>query len=230
GREITLPRESLLHPQFCYIALGHAHRFQDLNAGKQPPLVYCGSPERVDFSEAEEPKGFVIVEIKSVQSSGLSVQSVDQQLSTPNSQLLPAAASAKAGSTHYEFVETPARRFVTMDVNLKPGEGTAEVLEEIAARQTEDAVVKVILRSQEEATVDEREIRRALADAHFVTPVSREIENPPARLRAPGLVQGWENPLSALEEYLKTTSLSEERKARLRTAAAKLTQDTSRRA
>jgi len=191
GREVLLPREALLQPEFCYIALGHLHRFQDLNPGKQPPLVYCGSPERVDFSEETEPKGFVI-------------------------------ATINDSEVNYEFVETPARRFVTVDLHLEAGESTLEVLEAIAEREVANAVVKVILRSEDDIPADEQEIRRALETAAWTTPITREVEKPAARLRAPELAKGWQDPLLALEEYLKTTRYSDERKITLRQAAAKL--------
>jgi DNA repair protein SbcD/Mre11 len=218
GREVLLPREALLQPEFCYIALGHLHRFQDLNPGKQPPLVYCGSPERVDFSEEHEAKGFVIVEIESSEPAlseieGSRVQSSERtNPSGLNPQFL----------TSYEFVETPARRFVTVDLRLQAGESTLEVLEAIAEQEVAGAVVKVVLRSEEEIPADEQEIRRALQSAAWTTPITREVERPAARLRAPELAKGWQDPLLALDEYLKTTRYSEERKAALRQAAEKL--------
>lgn len=192
GREIVLPRDALAREEFRYVALGHVHSFQELNPGSRPPIVYAGSPERVDFSEEHEPKGFVMVEL------------------------------ADDGGCSYEFVPTPARRFVTVDLCLEPGAGTLDVLDAIAQRQVAGAVVKVILHSLEEIAIDDGEVRQALSEAAYVLPIAREIERPPARLRAPGLAQGWSDPVAALEEYLKTTRFSEERKAQLRSAAAKL--------
>lgn len=49
-------------PPFDYIALGHLHRHQNLNIDHQPPLIYSGSLERIDFGEKEE-KGFCLVEL-----------------------------------------------------------------------------------------------------------------------------------------------------------------------
>jgi exonuclease SbcD len=214
--EITLPREALARPEFAYVALGHVHTFQDLNPNGAPPLVYCGSPERVDFGEEKEDKGFVIVDIESMGHKsgviGRETNADSTELMTHDSRL----------TTHYEFVETPARKFITVDVQLEPGSGTTQVLEAIAEQEIEDSVVKLVLHSSEEMAVDVREIQRALGGAAFATPVSREVEHPPARLRAPDLAQHWGNPLAALEEYLHTTRYSEERKAQLRTAAKSL--------
>ncbi len=38
------------NPAFDYVAMGHIHKHQDLNRGGNPPVVYCGSIERIDFS------------------------------------------------------------------------------------------------------------------------------------------------------------------------------------
>lgn len=62
--EPTVSRSDLANAAFDYVALGHIHRFQDLNKGSHPPVVYCGSMERVDFSEEGEQKGFVVVELE----------------------------------------------------------------------------------------------------------------------------------------------------------------------
>lgn len=58
---LFLPSQLAREP-FDYVALGHLHRHQDLNAKQQPPIVYAGSIERIDFGEKEE-KGFCLVTI-----------------------------------------------------------------------------------------------------------------------------------------------------------------------
>ena len=43
---------------------GHIHRHQDLHQGAQPPVVYAGSIERIDFGEEREDKGFVWAQVE----------------------------------------------------------------------------------------------------------------------------------------------------------------------
>lgn len=61
GQDLVLPRSLFIHPGVAYVALGHIHRHQALH--HDPPMVYPGSLERVDFGERDEPKGCVLVEI-----------------------------------------------------------------------------------------------------------------------------------------------------------------------
>ena len=61
GNDPTLLPSELAIKPFDYVALGHLHRYQDLNSKGYPSVVYSGSIERVDFGERKEPKGFCIV-------------------------------------------------------------------------------------------------------------------------------------------------------------------------
>ncbi len=60
GDDLVLPPSLVKRPDFAYVALGHIHKAQNLNEGGQPPVIYPGSIERVDFGEAEDDKFFVI--------------------------------------------------------------------------------------------------------------------------------------------------------------------------
>jgi len=62
GKDVKVPLSVLLHPKLKFVALGHIHKPQILNS-KDPAVVYCGSPDRIDFSEAQDQKGFVVFEI-----------------------------------------------------------------------------------------------------------------------------------------------------------------------
>ena len=59
GREIQLPPTTLMPEGVDYVALGHVHKHQAVRT--QPPMVYPGSIERIDFGEINETKGYVMV-------------------------------------------------------------------------------------------------------------------------------------------------------------------------
>lgn len=63
GRDLVISPALFKDPRLDYVALGHIHKFQDLNKGKHPPVVYSGSIERVDFGEINDTKGYVIAEV-----------------------------------------------------------------------------------------------------------------------------------------------------------------------
>lgn len=63
GRDLVLPGSLVKDSRLDYVALGHIHKNQDLNAGAHPPVIYPGSIERVDFGEAQDEKFFVIADV-----------------------------------------------------------------------------------------------------------------------------------------------------------------------
>lgn len=63
GSDLLLSGSLVRDPRLDYVALGHIHKSQDLNAGAHPPVIYPGSIERVDFGEAKDDKFFVIAEV-----------------------------------------------------------------------------------------------------------------------------------------------------------------------
>ena len=64
GKGFTIPMSMLVRSEFDYVALGHVHKHQNLNPSNDPPVVYPGSIERVDFSEEKEDKGYVLLEVE----------------------------------------------------------------------------------------------------------------------------------------------------------------------
>ncbi|WP_420455186.1 metallophosphoesterase family protein [Rubrivirga sp.] len=157
AHEPTFTVAQLAQPGVDYVALGHIHRFQDRNAqahaaGEGPPVVYSSSIERISFKEHDAEKGFVLVDID------------------------PAGAPGRR--TTFEFVPTPARRFVPIAVDATEApDPTAAVLAEIARHDIADAVVRVRYRvGEEQPAVDEAAVRAALADADTIAAVERELD------------------------------------------------------
>ncbi|HEY8283534.1 MAG TPA: exonuclease SbcCD subunit D [Chloroflexota bacterium] len=61
SQDLLIPRSIISRPRFSYVALGHIHKYQEVYA--RPLTVYAGSPERIDFGEEKEDKGYVLVDL-----------------------------------------------------------------------------------------------------------------------------------------------------------------------
>lgn len=192
-RLLTLGNDPMLNasmldlPNVGYHALGHIHKHQAVITGARP-VVYAGSINRVDFSEEDEPKGFVLVELQN-------------------------------GKSQFEFTPVKARPFLTIRSEPLTDAPTDEVVKAIlrAGRRVEGAIVRLQLsgpRSRVQA-IDEREVRRQLAGAHFLTPIQREYTDE-IRQRVAGAELQGKTPLELLALYFERQStVSAERREQL---------------
>ncbi|HLI52394.1 MAG TPA: exonuclease SbcCD subunit D [Thermomicrobiaceae bacterium] len=119
GNDLVVASEALGVSAFDYVALGHIHQHQVLNA--HPPVVYSGSLERIDFGEETETKGFVVVDI-------------DLERERPM-------------RADFRFHPVAARPFVTIRVQATGEEPLLEVERQIRARRIDlaGAVVRVLV-------------------------------------------------------------------------------------
>jgi len=187
GQEHALMLSNVAHPAFDYIALGHIHKHQVLS--ENPPVVYAGSLERLDFGEADDEKGFYLVEI---------------------------GEEAGKRAVSFDFHPVVGRRFLTIDANIEPAdiEPTATVLKAIAERvdEVKDAVVRlaISLPAEVEGQLRDSDIRNALGEAHYLT-IARNIKRE-TRVRLGGMAAEEISPLDALKSYLESKKgLSPER-------------------
>lgn len=137
---ILLPSQLAIQP-FDYVALGHLHRYQNLNQNGYPAIVYSGSIERIDFGERKEDKGFCDVKIH------------------------------KKDKTTHQFVKGPMRPFIQLDVALDHKQDqTEQIITEIKKYDITDAIVKIKyhFKTQCTDTVDLKLVQRACATALYI--------------------------------------------------------------
>ena len=145
GTDPVFMPSQLAIPPFDYVALGHLHRYQNLNESGNCPVVYSGSPERVDFGERKEPKGYCTVTIE---------------------------AENGVKKTSHSFVELSVRPMHQIEVTLKPEvDFTEQLLNAIAKYNLEGAVVKIVYHLPKGKTdlVDLTAVQKACKVAHYVT-------------------------------------------------------------
>jgi exonuclease SbcD len=151
GSDLILPPSLVQHTAFDYVALGHIHKHQSV--GEQPPAVYAGSLERIDFGEEKEAKGFVVVELERGRAAWRFVSlpartfvtiRVEAMLPDPTAQVLAAIGE-------HDIADAVVRLQIKLTATAEP-------------------------------LLDERTIRKALAPAFYVAAVAKEVERP-TRLR-----------------------------------------------
>ena len=193
GRDAVVAKSALDDPAWDYVALGHIHKHQSLNEDHQPPIVYAGSLERIDFGEEGDPKGFCWVE-------------------------LPREGSNEATTAvAWEFVEVDARPFVTIRADLREEDEPLEALHQAVARhEIEDAVVRLIvkLRAEQEPALRDYALRELLSDAYTIGSISREVERK-ARVRLGDQAPEEMTDRELLERYLEVKETPKERIAAL---------------
>jgi exonuclease SbcD len=152
--------------------MGHIHKHQVL--GEQPICVYPGSLDRIDFGEADDDKGFVVVDLARGQA---------------RIKRIP--------------VDVRAFKTIRADLTGAE-DPTAALLEAIARVDVEGAVVRLAYNLQAERAnaINEERVRESLTGA-FDLVWRPELVQGAARTRLPELNESVaDRPLEALAQYL----------------------------
>lgn len=192
ANEPEVPKAKIVQPyddyQFDYVALGHIHKHQDINKGGRPPVVYCGSIERIDFGERNEPKGFVLADI-----------------------------SRGFAEYKFVAVPTRPFLEIEVDTTRGKDDPTEKILAAIAKEDLANAVVRLSYRikSEDIPLLREKEIRAALNDAFLIVAVHKDIVRDTAAAIRTRILADTLEPIQALSAYFETRETLKGRKDEL---------------
>jgi len=184
GKDLVLSPGVVKDPRLSYVALGHIHKAQNLNEGHQPPVIYPGSIERVDFGEAGDKKYFVIAHIE------------------------------KGKDTEVEWHELKhIRTFIDLSVELIDDQDINQKIQRVfpPSEQLEGAIVRLVINypREFEKMIDESALRALLEPAFEFHLVKRPQTN--SRIRIPqGRDTSSLTPIELLELYWKESHLENE--------------------
>ncbi len=183
GNDLVLSGSLVKNPKFNYVAMGHIHKPQDVNEGNQPPVIYPGSIERVDFGEAQEDRFFVIAHIE------------------------------KSKDTKVEWRKlTGARPFIDRRASLKSGENVTESLKSALpkVKEMDGAIVRLVVEYPREldTLIDETALRKYAEKAFEFHLVKRPQTEARIRLPDDQAVSSL-SPLDLLDLYWRTSKTEE---------------------
>jgi exonuclease SbcD len=175
GNDLVLSGSLVKNPKFSYVAMGHIHKPQDVNEGFQPPVIYPGSIERVDFGEAKEDRFFVIADIE------------------------------KGKDTQVNWVElTGARKFIDRRTVLRSNENVTETLKDAlpSPKEMSEAIVRLSVEYPREwdTLIDETVLRKYTENTFEFHLVKRPQSEARVRIADGQLVSSL-SPLDLLAQY-----------------------------
>lgn len=174
GKGFTVPLSLLNRPQFEYVALGHVHKHQNLNPSNDPPIVYPGSIDRVDFSEEKEDKGYVLIEV----------------------------AKGEVKWEFCPLPVRPFRS-IEVDVS-QAANPQKELLKALKKHDIQEAVIRLVykIRSEQLELINTNQLDEALKTAHSYS-IRAELISQLTRPRLPELGVGNQlDPMEALKAYI----------------------------
>jgi DNA repair protein SbcD/Mre11 len=161
-----------------------------------PLVVYAGSPHRIDFGEEKEDKGILLVDLP------------------------------EPGKASFKFIDTGCRKFLSMTVDLKPGDvdPTQTILNEISKHNINDCVVRLTINIPAgcDGEVKMDLVKKSLSSAQYIAGISRNVERV-ERLKIDGQEEVERlTPIEALNKYFEAKQISTEKRKELEKYAAQL--------
>lgn len=128
---------------YVYVGMGHIHTYQQLMSN--PPVIYAGSNNRVDFNEAKEDKGFLVVDL---------------------------VKNKTKYEVEYEFIKVDARKFIDLRYDLEKHLDPQDyILKDLKSRKKElaDSIVRleVILSGDNERKYNSKEVVDVLNEMSY---------------------------------------------------------------
>jgi DNA repair protein SbcD/Mre11 len=175
GNDLVLSGGLVKNKKFSYVAMGHIHKPQDVNEGFQPPVIYPGSIERVDFGEAKEERFFVMIDIE------------------------------QGKDTKVEWIQLKGvRKFIDRRTVLTSNENVNEALKEAlpSPKEMSEAIVRLSVEYPREwdALIDETALRKYVEGVFEFHLVKRPQSEARVRI-GQGQVVSSLSPLDLLAQY-----------------------------
>ncbi len=182
GADLVLPTALVKDTRLDYVAMGHIHKPQDVNAGYHPPVIYPGSIERVDFGEARDDKFFIIAEVT--------------------------RGSTQVGWRQL----TGVRPFLEKRTTLQSSENVTEFLKEAMpkSKEMDGAVVKLVVEYPREwdTLIDETALRKYAEKAFEFHLVKRPQSEARVRMDE-GQMASSLSSLDLLEQYWRASKVDD---------------------
>ncbi len=182
GNDLVLSGGLVKNKKFSYVAMGHIHKPQDVNEGFQPPVIYPGSIERVDFGEAKEERFFIVAHVEA------------------------------GKDTRVEWRKLETRPFVDRRITLGLSERVNDALIAALPEPKEisGAIVRLVVDYPREwdNLIDESAVRKYTEDAFEFHLVKRPQSEARVRI-AEGQVVGSLSPLDLLAQYWQAAKIED---------------------
>lgn len=193
GSDVTIPLPLLQDKRLNYVALGHIHKHQVLS--KDPPVVYSGSPQRIDFGEEKEEKGVCLVEIIN-----------------GKSQFKFIPTNARGFLT------------ISVDLKNDDQNPTQTILDEVKKHDIKDKIVRLNINIPAECNkeIQMDKIKKVLTNTHFIAGILRNVERVEREKVDMGKEVEALTPIQALQKYFQSKKYSLEKQKELTEFAAQL--------